>query len=68
MAGDDSRMARRQVALGDVEVGAADAAGLDTDENLARPGFGFGSSIARSGSVSIGAGVYTAIAFMTSPL
>jgi hypothetical protein len=41
MAGDDPRMARRQVALGDVEVGAANAAGLDTDENLARAGFGF---------------------------
>ena len=40
VTGDDSRMARRQVALGDVEVGAADAAGLDTDENLARAGLG----------------------------
>ncbi len=40
VAGNDSRMARRQVALGDVEVGAANAAGLDTDENLARARFG----------------------------
>ena len=42
VAGDDSRMARREVALSYVKVGAANAAGLDTDENLARPGFGVG--------------------------
>jgi hypothetical protein len=40
VAGNNSRMARRQVALGDVEVGAANAAGLDTDENLTRSRFG----------------------------
>jgi hypothetical protein len=40
MARNDSRMARRQVALGNVEVGAANAAGLDTDENFARARFG----------------------------
>src|ERR1700730_6696158 len=40
MAGDDARMARRKVALGDVEIGAAYTAGLDANENFARPRLG----------------------------
>src|SRR6185437_13999067 len=34
--------AQRQVAREDLEVGAADAAGADLDEHLARPGHGVG--------------------------
>src|SRR4029453_9856136 len=38
VAGDDRVADRRQLAVEDVEVGAADAAGVDPDEDLARPG------------------------------
>ena len=35
MAGDDARMERREIALDDVKVGAADAAGEDFEEHFA---------------------------------
>src|SRR5262249_13122934 len=40
VAGNDSRKTWRQIALGNVEIGAAYAAGPDADENLALPGLG----------------------------
>ena len=35
MAGDDARLQRRQVALDDVQVGAADSAGEDAEQDMA---------------------------------
>jgi hypothetical protein len=42
MAGCDSVAQRRQLACGDVEVGAADAAGFDLEEHFAGRGLGDG--------------------------
>ena len=42
MAGDDARMEGRKVALDDVEIGAADAAGDDFEEDFARLRLGTG--------------------------
>ena len=50
MAGDDARVERRKVALDDVEVGAADAAGEDAEEDVAGVRVGRGmSSMRRKG-------------------
>ena len=40
MTGDDRRAVRRQLALEDVQVGTADAAGADTEQHLSRTGLG----------------------------
>ncbi|GAB3270574.1 hypothetical protein GCM10027449_05580 [Sinomonas notoginsengisoli] len=42
MAGDDAVPARREVALGEVQIGAAHAADQDPHEHLARAGHGIG--------------------------
>ncbi len=52
--GDDTGRVRREVALGEVQVGAADAAHGDPDEDLARAGSGSARSPNRSGPPSIG--------------
>ena len=49
MARDERQLRLGQLAVDDVEIGAADAAGLDADPHLPRPGSGSGSSVSRSG-------------------
>src|SRR5262249_42840252 len=49
-----ARELRRDVALGDVHVGVAQAAGLDADEDLARTGLGGGDFLDRPLAVDFG--------------
>ena len=67
VAGDDGRAVRRQLALEDVQVGAADAAGQHAEQHLARArARGTGSSTSRSGASAAGAGAASCIARIIS--
>jgi hypothetical protein len=57
VSGCDSVAQRWKLTGGDVEIGAADAAGLDLEQDLARSGFGDGQVFKRQGARGDGGGV-----------
>ena len=50
VAGNDRQPLVRQLAVDDMQIGAADAAGLDADQHLAGPGAGSARSSSTSGA------------------